>query len=159
MVAMTFRGRRRLLWTLNLGLAAGIVCCLLGAVLLPPGIEMSQPTTKHVDATDLNASSAVKPLSVYVALSSRDLRKPLFDDGTGLRAADKPKLALKLLGTVLDPGRNCGIFLNKSGQTKFIKVGETLDGAEITALNDQTATVLFHGETIILEVSKKGGQP
>ena len=159
MVAMTFSHRKQLLWILNIGLAAALLGSVLWGFCLPLGVQVPQPKPKGENSGGAKSAETVKPLGAFLAVSSRDLRKPLFDVDPTQKASDRAKLMLKLVGTVMDPGRAVGIFVNGAGQTKFAKVGETLDGAEITAVTEANATVLYHGETITLDVAKKGGQP
>jgi len=159
---MTHRGRKRFLWSLNVTLLATLTAVAGTHFAMPVRVNMPDPDSKPSDDNTIRETQTIMPpLSVYVSAAQRDLRRPLFDPPpvpTQIsRVPDKPRLALKLVGTAVEPGSTYGLFIDRSGKTKFAKVGEILDGAEITTINDGTATVLYHGETITLEVPEKGG--
>ncbi len=159
MVRMTFRNRKRLLWMLIVALGASIIGCVCFVVFMPLGIQVAEPETNNTGSTETGSESVVEPLSAYAVVYKRDLRKPLFDPkpvSVRKPSVRKPRLGLKLLGTAVDPAYTYGFFRDRSGQTKLVQVGQTLDGAEVIAITDGSATVRYHDEIIVLEVAKKG---
>lgn len=154
----TFRQHRRMLIAVNVILGFGILCCFAG-FFIPPHIQESagggfSPNVVHVEETQ----STIRPLKDYDAIFVRNLRKPLYDPkpvNVVKAPPPKPQLTVDLLGTVLEDGFTYAILKNRSGKTSFVSIGEALDGAEVTKIEKDSATVTFHGETILLKVKGK----
>lgn len=160
MVAMSFRARKRLLLVANAVLAATIVACVCLCALLPPGVEDAKPLTKDETLSAGNkAMGQVGPPELYAVIYERNIRKLLFDPKPIKPVKvepPKPKLTIRLIGTAVEPGFTYGLFQTKSGESKLVSVGQKIDGAEVTAVGEGTATVKFHGELITLKVEPKG---
>lgn len=97
-------------------------------------------------------------LDRYALIWQRELRKPIFD-APPAAAASRPQLALKLLGTVVEPGYTYGMFTTAKGEQQLVGVGQRIDGAEVKSIEDGSVTVLFGGETLTLKVEKDKNQP
>ncbi len=55
----------------------------------------------------------------------------------------------------MEPGFQYGIFRTKGGQTKFARVGQTVDGAVVVEIRPEAALVRKDGFEIEMEVKKK----
>jgi len=161
-VAMTFRGRKRLLWTVNVALGALTAASVAFALAAPLEVGVPQLVeAKAASGVDAAKDAAPDPLLSYAVIYQRDLRKPLFPPKVveaPRPAAAKPALGVQLVGTAVEPGHTYGFFRDRSGETKLISVGETVDGAEVTAITDGAATVKYHGDLITLRVPEEGGE-
>ena len=158
------RKRRRMLIVVNLLLLAGLAATGYAIVLMPidEPVERQAPGEKDAELSEIMVPAA-EPLSAYTAIYQRELRKPLFDRKLTAVARvkapppkPKPKLTVTLTGTVIEPGFTYAMLRGKSGQVKFVSVGQTLDKAEVTAVTANSATVKFHGDSITLKVNKGG---
>jgi len=152
----SYRQQRKLLLAANVILGAGIVGCLVG-FLFPAGIkETAMPRSSRYDMRENELPATMKPLKDYDVIFARDLRKPLYDPKpveVVQTPPPKPPLTVDLVGTVLEDGFTYAILKNRSGQTSFVSIGESLDGAEVTKIEKDSATVQFGGESIVLKVT------
>jgi hypothetical protein len=158
---MTHKGRKRVLLLLNTALASALAAAIALAVL-PPRLEGR--AAGEGGATEPQAArppAAAPPLEQYLSVCGRDLRKPLFDEpGPPLPPAEpKPKPRLRLTGTAVEPGFTYAVFSTGSGQTKLVRIGQSVDGAEVVAIEVDSATVRFDGQLIRLTAEKKGTGP
>lgn len=160
MVTMSILARKRFLLAVNIVLAAAIVACVCLCLLLQPGAEDVKPLPKdEVISAGNETGGRVGPHDLYAVIYERDIRKPLFD----LKPIEpvnveppKPELAVRLIGTAVEPGFTYGLFRTESGESKLVSVGQKIGGAEVTTVGEGTATVKFHGELITLKVEPKG---
>ena len=161
----TLRKRRRMLIMVNLLLLACLAAIGYALVLTPidEPVEQQVSGKKTIELSDI-MDTAAEPLSAYAAIYKRELRKPLFDPKPAAVAKartkappPKPKLTITLTGTVIEPGFTYAMLRGKSGEVKFVSIGQTLDNAEVTAVTANSATVKFHGDSITLKVNKGGG--
>ena len=159
---MTLRQRKRMLWTINVALATAIVVTVAAAALLPLAAapQDAGPNDPAKGEAKVQAPRT-GPLEAYAGIYRRDLRKPLYD----VKAVPaitppkpKPKMTVALVGTALEPGFTYGMFRTKSGQTKLVRVGETVEGVEVLQIAQESATVRFAGEVLELKVPKRGGR-
>jgi hypothetical protein len=159
MVEMTFHARRRLLWTLNWASVCGIALCLGLAFLLPMAVDATPASGKAVakkDAPPVQQTEKVGPLSRYAVVYARDLRKPLFDAPVKEEAKKpKRKLTVTLVGTAVDPGSTYAFFSDAGGKVTMVGVGQKIDGAEVTAVTEGSATLNLDGDPVTLTVAKK----
>ncbi|MEM9420560.1 MAG: type II secretion system protein N [Planctomycetota bacterium] len=82
------------------------------------------------------------------------LRAPLYDPPPPPppQAAPPPPLRLKLLGTVVEAGGNSeAILMTSAGQVEMHRVGATVDNAQITSIDADTITLLYHDQTVTLQ--------
>jgi len=158
-MVMPIRKQKRLWLLVSFVLGLAIVACLCAAAL---PVSMAEPARRQDGAADDRTApdgDVTGPLSDYADIWQRDLRKPLHDPKPVAKAAKpapKPKLAVRLMGTVLEPGFTYAMLRGKSGETKFVGVGQSLDGAEVVEVAVSSATVRFHGDLITLKIESEG---
>ncbi len=147
---------------INLLLSVALVAVGSAFVLIPLDESSGQqsPGEKNAGLSKIMPPEN-EPLSAYSAICQRELRKPLFDAkvsvvSTAKAPPPKPKLAVTLTGTVIEPGFTYAMLRGKSGQVKFVSVGQVIDDAEVTEITSSSVTVKFHGDSITLKVSKGG---
>lgn len=160
MVTISLLARKRILVTVNAALAAGILACIVLTVLLPAKVEKVESPKDRDISVNRQESRQVGPLKAYAVIYRRDLRKPLFDPKPVIPLTiepPRPKLAVRLVGTAVEPGFTYGLFRTKSGRTELVSVGQKIEGAEVVSVGDGTATVKFAGELITLKVEPKEG--
>lgn len=157
-MVVAYRQQRKMLLAAGVILGLGIVGCLVG-FMFPAGIKeptMSRSSRDVVQVKEL--PSTTKPLKEYGVIFARDLRTPLYDPKpveVVKAPPPKPQLTVDLVGTVLEDGFTYAILKNRSGKTSFVSIGESLDGAEVTKIEKDSATVKFSGESIVLKVTGK----
>jgi hypothetical protein len=159
-MVMTLRKRRRILIMVNLLLSVVLVGIGSALVLIP----VDEPSGRQVSGKKAVGLSKImppvnEPLSAYAAICQRELRKPLFDSkpsavSTAKAPPPKPQLTVTLTGTVIEPGFTYAMLRGKSGQVKFVSVGQAIDDAEVTEITPNSVTVKFHGDSITLKVNK-----
>ena len=159
MVAMSLRTRRRLLICVNAILALGVAVCLCVIFFLSPKVNLfdEEPLQSHQTA-EVQTSHDILPLDAYAVIHRRNLRAPLYDPKVVIKKKappKKPRFRARLVGAVVEPGFTYGIFRTDSGRDKLVSVGDTVEGAELTAIAEGSATLKFHGELITLQVPKK----
>ena len=114
-----------------------------------------------LEALEAVEEAPVEPLSSFAVIYERPLRKPLYDPAPVVEAAPppkpKPKPTFTLIGTVVEPGFTYGMFRTNKGETKLVEIGESIGGAEVTAVTEAGATVLMDGESIEMTVKEKEG--
>ena len=153
---------KRLLWTLNGLLLAGVLACATVAILVPVDVSGRRGGSGVGGSVELGMEEApVEPLSSFAVIYERPLRKPLYDPAPVVEAAPppkpKPKPTFTLIGTVVEPGFTYGMFRTNKGETKLVEIGESIGGAEVTAVTEAGATVLMDGESIEMTVKEKEG--
>jgi hypothetical protein len=149
---MTLRTKRRLLWTCSGTLAAIGLLSVAALVAVP----VKDPDAETAIAVPAEAPPAARktPLAVYEAAGKRNLLPPLFDTaGPGQSA---PKLAIKLVGTVIEKDSSFALLKAKDGQVRWAPVGETVDGAEVVEIKADSVTVRFSDQTFTLKVESQG---
>ena len=158
---MTQRSRKRLLIFLNVALAAALVGVPAALLLAPPGGDRGGGGKAEANSHSAAAGQALRPLNSYEAIYRRDLRKPLFDPVVVAEVKappPKPKLTIRLTGTAVEPGFSYAMFRTAGGQDKLVSVGQTLEGAELTEIRSDGATVRFNDELLQLAI-EKGSSP
>jgi len=161
MVTLTIHQGRRWLAGLCAVLAAGLAAAACGLTLSPlETADARQAPPAAAEATADAAPPAARPLADYQVVWQRNLLAPLFDPApeAAARAAPPPKPPVTLLGTVVEPGHTYGMFRDKEGRTKFVRVGQSVDGVEVKAITADGATVLFAGREVTLKVEAKDGR-
>ncbi len=155
---MTGKSKKRLLDLVNVALMATIGLTV-GSLWLWP-IDISTPATAKTFAKQFATVEApqIRPLSDYSVIHKRNWRRPLQDPKLVKKAPPKknpPKLEFTLVGTALEPGFQYGIFRTKGKQTKFVRIGQSIDGAVVVEIKLESAVVRKEGVEIKLEVKKK----
>ncbi len=159
MVRFSISTKRRLLSAANIAMAAAVVICI-GSCFISSDVgaqNLSRSGTAGTIASSANETQP--PLEEYAVIYSRDLRKPVFD----IKPPDpikveppKPKFKATLTGTVLEPGFTYALFRTSSGEDKLISVGQSIEDAEVTAIESETVTLNFHGDVLKLTVKQDG---
>jgi hypothetical protein len=154
---MNTRSQIRLIWAVNVVLAATVVAAGAGFALWPVAGVGDQAADTPAPAPASPPAQARPPLSSYAVIYARDLQEPLFDAAAGERPVARPTVALA--GTVVQPGNTFALLRTKAGQVQWARVGETVEGAEVTEITADSATVKFAGNTFTLKIEKQGSGP
>ena len=167
---MTLRQTRRVLWlSAVLGTAAAIGVAT-AAILLPLDEVSSTRSSRHSGLTSSatdgrggdTGGSGVDGVDL-VALRprlERDLQGPLWDpppvpEPPPPVPPPPPPLRLRLLGTVVEPGRSRAIFMTGSNEIVFAGVGQTLENAEVEAIERDGVRVHYLEESRTLTVEER----
>lgn len=148
---------RQALWAANILLALACAATLaLGLAL--PAESLGEPE-EAVAPPPAAASQPAQagPLRDYAVIYTRPLNAPLFDAPPAAPAAAPPPAPWMgvLIGTVNEPGFTYGIFRTADGHEKLAAVGETVDGAVVQSIGQNTAVVTFQGATVTCRAEKK----
>ena len=159
MVGLIVRKRRRMLLLANTVLLAAIVASVGAALYLPLAGATEMPWAGEAgQVSESLPGPTLGPLAAYGVIHQRDLNRPLFDPPPAPVVKVEPpppQLTIRLIGTAVEPGFTYALFRTSSGEERLVRVGEVLEGAEVTAVGDRTATVKFHGRLLKLEVEAK----
>jgi hypothetical protein len=149
---------RLTLWLTTAVAAAGAVAALVAATLLPldvpsdarPGTQSRRPASASTTLATL------PPLESFESAWRLPLRRPLVDppateSAVPAAAAVKPPAPpIRLVGTIVDSRRPRGVFMTGLATIELKGVGETAGGAKILAIDDNSATLTYEGDTIVL---------
>lgn len=108
-------------------------------------------------SVDRESTNGVDPLLYSMGENSevweKVLRGPLYDPPPPPppEIVPPPPLRLKLLGTIVEPGRSEAIVSTAAGQIEMARVGMTLDKATIRTIEDGQITVEYYDQTLTLE--------
>jgi hypothetical protein len=155
---MTLKQQRNWLLAAAAVMAAGAAAIIVAAVVTP--LDAGAGGTQYSKKPQASTSPAGKidVLSSYAVIYGRDIRKPIYDvEAPKVEAAKPPPLTVTLKGTVLEPDFTFAIFRNKAGEEKLLKVGDAIEGAEVTAIAEGEATVRYHDQTVTLKAQTKEG--
>jgi len=157
MVARTRQNRKRLLLAVNAVLLAaiGVTCAV---ILMPIEEDSGPPSVRERPVVTPTDRPAVKPLSSYAAIYSRDVRQPLYDPEPKRVVKVKkpePTLRLKVTGTVVETGASYAFLRTARGEDRMASVGEVIDDATLLAITPEGVTVRFHGREIELTMDEK----
>jgi predicted lipoprotein len=108
----------------------------------------SSPTTLPA----AGSNGAVQPAQL-LELAQRPLRQALQD----APAAPPPPLALRLSGTVVEPGRSRAVMIGSDGKSQLRAIGDVVDGAELIDISADSVTVKYLGNPVVLKPDKGGG--
>lgn len=160
---MSVRHMRQLLVLACLAILIATALAVWRLAVEPVGLD--GPTDARVasvaeDDADL-ASPPKRYLTDYAVLWQRDLLRPLYDPKpveVVKKEPPPPKLEVTLEGTAVEPGFTYGLFKVKGGDIKFVSPGQSVGGAEVLAIGNGEARLLFHGREITLKVKAEGGR-
>jgi hypothetical protein len=156
---MTLRTRSRWLLLLNVALAGGMVAVVACLAWLPLAEYRAGGDAGKPRAGQAGPGKATGPAGNCAVIYETNLRKPLFDPAPvvaqPVAPPPPPKLEVILTGTAVDPGSTYGLFKLKTGEVKLVSVGELVEGAEVLAIDERSATVKHFGQTITLKVQGK----
>lgn len=150
-------------WTTGVLFVAAVAVPILAVVWpleSPAESSPSSPGPKPAFSSTSGPSpgSDSKEALRFDAVWGLDLRRPLFD-GAAVNVASRPPLAVKLAGTILEPGRSQAMFTVPGAggpTTEFKGVGDKVGGAEVVEITATTATVLYYGERVVLRAESGG---
>jgi type II secretory pathway component PulC len=162
------RTRKARFWLVSLG----VVCCMIAALSLAWG--MRRPVVATLEPQDIiptirngnqqPVSSAAARIDENAEVWGRPYRRPLEDappvvSQPVVAPVKAPPLNLKLMGTILEPGRERAIFSTAKGVSVLRKVGETVgdtSAAEVVQIARDQVVVRYNGElvTLVLQKSK-----
>jgi len=149
---------------LPLWLAAGLfgasaVAAALWAVFWP--VEAGAPellASASGRAVAEESPEIRRPLEDYAVIWQREVRAKLYEQTVITPPAPpppRPKLDLKLAGTMVEPGFTCATFIDAAGKTHLKRAGETIAGARVKSISDGSVTVIFAGTELTLKVERK----
>lgn len=154
---MLLRQCRRLVTALSLVLWALAACALVWGVVPPDVIEpMIAPAATNHSKNHSTRMSVPRPeLAQFEPFWDRPLRSPLFDPPVVVETPPPPPppppLTIRLVGTVVEPGRALAILVNAAGKIEMKAVGQTTGDpaqpAEILAVERDHVSVRYAGET------------
>lgn len=155
----------------TLGLWVAALLLVVGSVLWPlGGLAPPAPSATARPAAGATAAVGLRPLDDYAARWQRRLRGPA---GAAPPASTAPLTAappvsatdsgpVKLLGTVLEQGRDVAIFLDPAGQIALRRVGESLEGlgdtARVARIERERVTVDVAGRPWVFDVPRVGSR-
>jgi len=141
---MNARGRRhagRLVdWACALALLGAGYAFVRLLAPLPPW----NPPQLATPERDVHSADELRPLSEseLAVIWQRDLRQSVVDaPPPRVTPPEAPKLAVQLIGTVIEPQRRFGLFVTGRNQTIVKRVGERVDGFEVVAIERGQATL------------------
>ncbi|MFA6135163.1 MAG: hypothetical protein WC869_14210 [Phycisphaerae bacterium] len=163
MVKITLHQRERLLQIASLSLAGGTVLVAVLSLAWPlagTGPLQTRAAGKTGPATQ-RASSPL-PFTSYDAICRVDLTKPLFDPpppkAPAVPDVPPPKLNMRLTGTANEPGYVCAFFITPQGAIKVVRVGETIEGAEVIAITAGSVRLRQGGQEVTMTLAAQEGQ-
>ena len=152
MVRMTLRRWRRLFLAVIVLLAMALGGSAVGLTLWPlDAPNLAKPQAAATPALG-KPKAAARPAGDYAVIYARPLLKPLFDQDNPTAVA---QLAMTLEATAVDPDSTLALFKTKDGKSTWAGVGQTVAGAEVTAIADGQATLKFNNQSVILKVKRE----
>jgi hypothetical protein len=159
---------RSMLWLTAALAAAGAACAIVAAVLLPLSIDADGAMGGGVGGGVANARrsrtapvsrpSTVPPLASFEPAWRLKLRRPLIDPAPAPRSVARvaksvkpPTLPVRLIGTIVDGAHPRGLFMSGLATVELKGVGEVTGGAKILAIDDNSATISYGGESVVLK--------
>jgi hypothetical protein len=162
----TTRLRSTLWLTTALG-AAGAIAALFAAFSLP--LQTPEPSSSTLSRTPTSAPAAaiasLPPLESFEPAWRLPLRRPLVDPppttpALPAAAAAKPAAPpVRLVGTIIDARHPRGVFVTGLATVEVKGVGESVGGAKILAVDDNTATLAYNDDTVTLRREKAPFDP
>jgi hypothetical protein len=164
---MTVARAKTILWlTAALGAAGGAGALVLAFVTPLDAAKPPAPrVVAAVSAGDGREAAGVPPLESFEAAWSLPLRRPLVDPpapaivAAATQPGRPPNLMVRLIGTIIDGRRPRGVFLVGLAGVEIKTVGERAGGAEILRIDDNTATLVYDGQTFTLRREKTPFDP
>jgi len=153
---------RSMLWFTAALAAAGAVAAVVAAVILPLSMNSDAAgaagNARRAATASASRVSTVPPLASFEPAWRVKLRRPLVDAAPAPRAAAKvakavkpPSLPVRLIGTIVDGAHPRGLFMTGLATVELKGVGDMTGGAKILAIEENSATVSYGGESIILK--------
>jgi hypothetical protein len=149
-----------MLWVIAALGAAGAVLAIIFAVKLPlASVEAEARPAAHASSTRAVASHrALPPLAWFAPAWRLHLRRPLLDPPAPPRvrlasskSAKRARPGLRLIGTIVDGKQSKGLFITGLAKIELKAVGQTVAGATIVAIEDNSATLSSGGDSFTLK--------
>jgi len=152
--------------------ALGLLLLLAGAFVAAWGFrgECALPTV--TSASDIRPKRSAQKTSVEQLPALKEfnphwdkpLRRPLFDPPPVVVPPPKkeppPPLNVRLVGTIIEPGKTIAMLTNARNSLEFKQVGDTLGAgkalATITSIENSRVVVQYAGETVVLTMQDGG---
>ena len=158
---MTKRDRRFILWAADALLARGVAGAVALVIVAP---RASGHTLLPADAAPIKTTTGSPVASSpndYAVIYQRNLQAPLVDAApikTAVTAVEAAGPNLTVTGTVTERGNCYAMIRTAGGAVRLAGVGETVDGAKVTAITERSVTVDFLGRVITLTVVADGAR-
>jgi hypothetical protein len=149
------------LFLVNAALGAALVA-IAAAAFFPPGDIRGEAGRQRRRAAQVSGGEErLGPLESYAGVWQRPLRKPLFDPPPPKAEVKPPPPApppptFHLIATAIEPGAGFAIFRTAGGELRTVSVGESIEGAELIGITENSATVRIGGRPQTL-TREKGG--
>jgi len=136
--------------------AIGVVAAAVWMPLdLPTTAVSSSARTVASTRQAIAAGGGAMSLASFEAAWGRKLRRPLVDppppppvrvaSAKTAKASRAAKVPVRLLGTIIDGSRSRGLFASGIATVELKGIGETIGGATVLAIEENSATVSYNG--------------
>ena len=158
---------RSILWLTALLASAGAIAAVLAAIGLPleaaPQSSNVTVVAKSPATLPSQQSTAVPPLASFEAAWRLPLRRPLVDapppPPVAVETVKPRTLPIRLIGTIVDGQRPRGVFMSGLASIELKGVGDKAGGAEVLAVDENSATLVYQGERFVLKREKDPFDP
>ena len=154
---LTIRKLRRTLWLLAAAAVVSAFSVLMFGLTRPyslPGPDRPVSVPELAEASHESDAPALEHLSEVWALN---LQRPLYDPPKPVikkKEFKPPPLAVRLLGTVIEPGNSQAILMARDGQIHFMRAGDELDHVKIEAVEPTQVRILYYDQPQTLSVEE-----
>ena len=149
---------RSMLWLIAALAAAGALLAVYAAAKMPLAtVAVDTQPAPHLPTTRAAPRDrALPPLASFAPAWRLHLRRPLVDPPAPVRlasskAAKRARPGIRLIGTIVDGKQSKGLFITGLSQIELKSVGQTVAGATIVAIDDNTATLTSAGDSFTLK--------
>jgi hypothetical protein len=149
-----------MLWLIAALGAAGPVKEIFAAMKVPLAtVEAdAQPAPRSPTTRAVARDRALPPLASFAPAWRLHLRRPLVDPPApapvrlaSAKAAKRAKPGVRLIGTIVDGKQSKGFFITGLANIELKAVGQTVAGATIVAIDDNSATLSSGGDSFTLK--------
>jgi hypothetical protein len=146
--------------------AAAIMGCASMAIIVWPAVSPLPRTTPTQVQSPEKIDGAGLPFSPIISraafdqVASLDLRRPLHDPPPPPPPAPEapkaiPPLAIRLSGTIFEPGHCRAVVLLPDGRVQLLGIGERAGDATILEIGNGTVKVDYFGQSLTLMVPEE----
>jgi hypothetical protein len=149
-----------MLWLIAALAAAGALLAVYAAAKMPLATVAvdAQPAPHSPTTRAAPRDRALPPLASFAPAWRLHLRRPLVDPPApapvrlaSSKAAKRAKPGIRLIGTIVDGKQSKGLFITGLSQIELKSVGQTVAGATIVAIDDNSATLTSGGDSFTLK--------
>ena len=157
---MIQRNRKRILWAANFTLALALAASVASAFWRLDVLDSPEPADRAAAQTPRLGVSLLRPAREYAVIYQRDLRRPLRDTKgpSSARKAAIPKLNIELIGTAVEKDFSFAMFRTAAGETKTVKLGQSVAGGKVVAIADGVVTLDIQGRRIEIRKPERQGK-